>query len=64
MMKLPEKSLSEIAKGILSFDYFNPNYSTIEWEDFILHCSAWEERTGESITFAEYDKIQKVYGTK
>jgi len=61
-MMLPMKSLSQIAETLIRLyaDYGKMN--NMDWETFCLNCRAWEERTGDPVTFAEMKDIQRVYG--
>jgi hypothetical protein len=60
-MILPFKSLSEVAAGILAAPYSN-EMTPHEWADFQLHCRAWKQRTGNEVTFKEYDEIRQTFG--
>lgn len=63
-MLLPCKSLGEIGRFLSNFDrtkYYEKSTTFAEFEDFKLHCLAWEERTGNAVTFKEMGMLLEVY---
>jgi len=61
-MILPSYSIGTIANNLVRLAERYGQLSGDEWELFQLCCRAWEERTGDAVTFGMLEIIKEVYG--
>lgn len=71
-MLLPCKSLNAVIEFIIDYDtnhYYSPKKDAwgknttqdrILWDEYKLHCQAYEERTSHPITFCEVELLRKM----